>query len=165
MSRRTPITDLCDAFPARVRIAEPLFRDFGGRAAFSGPISTLQVFEDNALVRAALEEPGQGRVLVVDGGGSLRTALLGGNLGQLAVKNGWDGVLVFGCVRDTEELAVADLGVKALAAHPKKSGKQGTGARDVPVTFAGVTFRPGEWLAADRDGVIVADGPLVVVGE
>ncbi len=164
MKLRPPVTDLCDAYPARVRVAEPLFRDFGGRAAFSGPISTLQTLDDNALVRAALEEPGQGRVLVVDGGGSLRAALVGGNLGLLAAKNGWDGILVFGCVRDTAELAAVELGVKALAAHPKKSGKQGTGARDVPVTFAGVTFRPGEWLAADGDGVIVADGPLVVAG-
>ncbi len=164
MTPRTPITDLCDAFPGRVRVAEPVFRDFGGRAAFSGPISTVQVLEDNALVRTALEEPGRGRVLVVDGGGSLRSALVGGNLGQLAAKNGWDGILVFGCIRDTAELMAVDLGVKALAAHPKKSGKQGTGARDVPVTFAGVTFRPGEWLAADADGIIVADGPLVAAG-
>ena len=141
-------------------MAAPLFRDFGGRDAFAGPISTLKVFEDNALVRSALEEPGQGRVLVVDGGGSLRTALVGGNLAVLAAKNGWDGVLVYGCIRDSAEIAVVDVGVKALAAMPLKSAKRGWGERDVPVTFAGVTFQPGAWLYADRDGVIVADGEL-----
>ena len=159
-SGRKPTTDLCYAHPQAVRVAEPIFRDFGGRVAFAGPISTLKVFEDNALVRAALEEPGNGRVLVVDGAGSKRTALVGGNLAQLAVKNGWDGILVFGCIRDSAEIAAADVGVKALAAHPVKSAKKGAGERDVPVTFAGVTFAPGQWLYADGDGVITAEGPL-----
>lgn len=149
-------TDLCDAHPSDVRVAEPLFRDFGGLPAFAGPIATLDVFEDNSLVRTALEEQGEGRVLVIDGRGSLRCALLGGNLAALAEEHGWAGVVVFGAVRDTRELAAAKIGVKALAAHPKKSEKKGAGRRDVPVTFAGVTFTPGEWLYADEDGVIVS---------
>lgn len=149
-------TDLCDAHSDEVRVAEPLFRDFGGLSAFDGPIATLEVFEDNSLVRAALEEPGQGRVLVVDGRGSLRCALLGGNLAALAEEKGWAGVVVFGAVRDARELAAAKIGVKALAAHPRKSEKKGAGKRDVPVAFAGVTFAPGEWLYADEDGIIVS---------
>ena len=160
MTTRRPTTDLCDAHPAKVQVAAPLFRDFGGRAAFTGPITTLKVFEDNALVRSALEEPGQGRVLVIDGGGSLRTALVGGNLAQLGAKNGWEGILVFGCIRDSAEIAATDLGVKALAAIPLKSAKKGWGERDVPVTFAGLTFKPGAWLYADGDGVIIADAAL-----
>ena len=151
-------TDLCDAHA--VQVAEPLFRNFGGLTSFSGAMVTLEVFEDNSLVRAALEEPGQGRVLVVDGRGSLRCALFGGNLVALADKNGWSGVLVFGAVRDTRELSAAKVGVKALAAHPMKSEKKGLGRRDVPVTFAGVTFTPGEWLYADEDGVIVSASKL-----
>lgn len=149
-------TDLCDA-RADARAAEPLFRDFGGVRAFAGPIVTLALFEDNSLVRTALEEPGQGRVLVVDGRGSLRCALLGGNLAALAEKNGWSGVVVFGAVRDTRELAAAKVGVKALAAHPKKSDKRGVGSRDVEVTFAGVTFVPGHLLFADEDGIVVLE--------
>jgi len=153
-------TDLCDAHPDQVRVAEPLFRDFGGLLAFDGSIVTLEVFEDNSLVRTALEEAGQGRVLVVDGRGSLRCALLGGNLAALAEEKGWSGVIVFGAVRDSRELAAAKIGVKALAAHPKKSEKKGAGRRDVPVSFAGVTFTPGEWLYADEDGIIVSASSL-----
>jgi regulator of ribonuclease activity A len=152
-------TDLSDAH-SDVQIAEPLFRDFGGERAFFGPIATLKLFEDNALVREALESPGEGRVLVVDGAGSLRCALVGGNLAALAEKNGWSGIVVFGAVRDTRELATAKVGVKALAPHPKKSIKKGAGERDVPVTFAGVTFRPGAWLYADEDGILVSERRL-----
>jgi regulator of ribonuclease activity A len=148
-------TDLCDAHPD-VRVAEPIFRDFGGAKAFAGPIVTLKLFEDNSLVREQLEQPGGGRVLVVDGGGSLRCALLGGNLAALAEQNGWSGVVVFGAVRDTRELQAAKVGVKALAPHPRKSDKRGIGERDVKVTFAGVTFHPGEHLYADEDGIVVS---------
>ena len=150
------ITDLCDAHPDEVSIAEPIFRDFGGVTAFAGPIVTLKVFEDNSLVREAVEQPGLGRVLVVDGGGSLRCALFGGNLAVLAEKSGWSGVVVYGAVRDTRELAVARVGVKALAPHPRKSNKRGLGDRDIPVTFAGVTFTPGHHLYADEDGILVS---------
>lgn len=149
-------TDLCDAHPD-LQVCAPVFDDFGGATAFHGPIATLKVFEDNALVRATLERPGEGRVLVVDGGGSLRCALVGGQLGELAVRNGWAGLLVNGCVRDRAELAVLALGVKALAAHPRRSEKGlHSGQADRVVEFAGVRFAPGAWLYADRDGVVVA---------
>jgi regulator of ribonuclease activity A len=157
MSFRT--TDLCDAHED-LQVAEPVLRHFGGRARFSGPVSTLRVFEDNALVRAALEGPGAGRVLVVDGGGSLRCALLGDQLGVLAVRNGWAGVVINGCVRDTAELAALDLGVMALAAHPRRSVKRGEGERDVTLQFAGLRVAPGQQLYADEDGLILADGAL-----
>jgi regulator of ribonuclease activity A len=152
--------DLCDEFGAEVQVAEPLFRDWGGADSFAGPIETLRVFEDNALVRAALEAPGRGRVLVVDGGGSLRSALVGGNLAALALRNGWSGIVVHGCIRDTAELAATTLGVKALNAVPRKSARAGAGERGVPVTFAGVTFVPGAHLYADRDGIVVSDRDL-----
>lgn len=152
-------TDLSDAYPD-VQVAEPALRHFGGRRAFYGPIATLRVFEDNALVRAALEEAGDGRVLVVDGGGSLRCALLGDQLGALAVGNGWAGVVVNGCVRDSAELAQLGLGVLALATHPRRSVKRGAGERDVELHIAGLTLRPGMWLCADEDGVVVAERAL-----
>jgi regulator of ribonuclease activity A len=152
--------DLCDEFGAEVRVAEPLFRDFGGVERFAGPIATLRVFEDNALVRQALEMPGEGRVLVVDGGGSLRSALVGGNLATLARENGWSGLVVYGCIRDAVEIASTPVGVKALHAVPRRSAKTGAGERGVPVAFAGVTFTPGAWLYADRDGIVVADRKL-----
>jgi regulator of ribonuclease activity A len=153
--------DLCDEFGPEVRVAEPRFRDWGGSVAFAGPIETLRVFEDNALVRQVLEMHGRGRVLVVDGGGSLRTALVGGNLAALAHRNGWAGLLVYGCIRDSEELRTIPLGVKALASVPRKSGKRGEGQQGVPVTFAGLTFTRGCHLYADRDGVIVAERDLL----
>jgi regulator of ribonuclease activity A len=153
-------TDLCDAHADELQIAAPLFRDFGGTAAFGGPISTVHVYEDNVLVRAALEEAGAGRVLVVDGGGSLRCALLGDMLGEIGVKNGWAGIVVHGCVRDSAELAQLPLGVRALATNPLRSEKRGEGQRDVPVAFAGVTFTPGHYLYADADGIIVAPRSL-----
>ncbi|MDN5937732.1 MAG: ribonuclease E activity regulator RraA [Salinisphaera sp.] len=155
-----PTTDLCDKYESELQIADPLFSDFGARLDFAGPISTVKCFEDNTQVRAALEEPGAGRVLVVDGGGSDRCALLGGNLAALAHENGWAGVLVYGCLRDTDEIAETPLGVKALAPHPRKSDKRGGGQRDVAVRFAGVDFAAGAWLYADGDGVIVSASQL-----
>ncbi|MGQ0553035.1 MAG: ribonuclease E activity regulator RraA [Planctomycetota bacterium] len=148
--------DLCDQHGDAVRVVQPVLRDFGGRAVFSGPIATVQVHEDNSLVRAALEEPGAGRVLVVDGGGSLRCALLGDQLAALAARNGWSGVVLNGALRDTAVVGRILLGVRALASHPRRSGKAGTGLRDVPVSFAGVTFAPGEYLYADVDGLLVS---------
>lgn len=150
-------TDLADAHPD-VQVCEPLLRDFGGARAFHGPVRTLKIFEDNALLRATLETPGQGAVLVVDAGGSPRCAVLGGNLGQLAVKNGWAGLVVYGYVRDSLELGALPVGIKALGTHPRKSEKGLHSAHaDRVVTFAGVTFRPGQWLYADADGIIVSD--------
>lgn len=156
----TATTDLSDAHP-EAQVCAPLFRDFGGRTAFHGAIKTLKVFEDNALVRATLETPGEGRVLVVDGGGSDRCALLGGNLGQLAVKNNWSGIVLFGYIRDSAEIAAQQVGVKALGTHPRKSEKGlHSGQADKPLSFAGVTFRPGAWLYADADGIVVSDKPI-----
>ncbi len=156
----TATTDLCDAHP-EAQVCDPILFDFGGRRAFHGPIATLKVFEDNTPVRAALEGAGAGRVLVVDGGGSLRCALVGGLLGKLAVERGWAGVVVYGCIRDRDELARCDVGVKALAAHPRKSEKGMHGGQtDRLVQFAGVSFRPGAWLYADVDGVIVAENAI-----
>lgn len=156
----TATTDLSDAHP-EAQVCEPMFADFGGRLAFHGAIKTLKVFEDNAQVRAVLETPGEGRVLVVDGGGSLRCALVGGLLGELGVKNGWAGIVVNGCVRDAEELAGHDLGIKAIATHPRKSEKGlHSAVADKVLVFGGVTFKPGAWLYADADGVVVSDQPI-----
>jgi regulator of ribonuclease activity A len=153
-----PMTaDLSDAHP-EAQVCAPLFRDFGGKKAFHGAIKTLKIFEDNALLRATLETPGEGRVLVVDAGGSLRCAVLGGNLGALAVKNNWAGLVIYGCVRDSEEIGGQAVGIKALAAHPRKSDKGLHSAHaDRVVSFAGVTFKPGAWLYADGDGIVVSE--------
>jgi regulator of ribonuclease activity A len=156
--------DLCDQHKAdqsgAVRVLPPLLRDFGGRRRFSGLVATVKCFEDNSLVKAAVESPGAGRVLVVDGGGSLRRALLGGNLGRAAAANGWAGVVLDGCVRDVAELAACDLGVRALAALPLATEKRGEGQRDLPVLLLGVWVRPGELLVADEDGVVVLGAGL-----
>lgn len=156
----TPTADLYDTHGEALRVLAPLFRDYGGRRAFCGPVSTVKVFEDNSLVRAALEEPGAGRVLVVDGGGSLRCALVGDNLALLGQQNGWAGILVYGCIRDAAPIAAIDIGVKALATNPRKSIKKGEGERDVVVRFAEVGIAPGDHLYADEDGVVLADTPL-----
>ncbi|MBH04224.1 MAG: ribonuclease activity regulator protein RraA [Xanthomonadales bacterium] len=155
-----PVTDLCDKYSDDLQILDPVFTDFGGRLDFAGPVSTVKCFEDNSLVRLALEEPGEGRVLVIDGGGSERCALLGDNLAQLAIDNEWAGILVFGCIRDSADISQMDVAVKAVNTHPKKSFKKNQGERDVPVRFGGVNFMPGDWLYADLDGVVLADGEL-----
>ena len=138
----------------------PVFHAFGQRMRFAGAARTVKVFEDNVLVRAALETPGNGDVLVVDGGGSLRCALVGGNLGRLAQKNGWAGVIVNGCVRDSAELNTCDIGIRALQTHPRRSIRNGVGERDLAVDIAGITVRPGDWVYADEDGVLIARQPL-----
>ncbi|MBF2019264.1 MAG: ribonuclease E activity regulator RraA [Hydrococcus sp. C42_A2020_068] len=158
-------TDLLDANEAlidegKVRIVAPMFRDYGGNIEFSGSIATLKIFEDNSLVREMLSEPGNDRVLVVDGGGSLRCALLGDRLGELAVKNGWAGLVIYGAIRDASVIAKLPLGVKALNTYPLKSLKRGLGDKNIPVRFGEVTFAPGEWLYADLDGIVVSSVPL-----
>lgn len=157
--------DLCDQFEEAlgksVRVVAPLFSSYGGRAAFAGQIVTLKIFEDNTLVRTALSEDGSGKVLVIDGGGSLRCALVGDQLAILAQQNAWQGIVVYGCIRDSADINGLDLGVRALATHPQKSVKQNFGNRDLAVTFGGVTFNPGEWLYADADGIVVAEHRLV----
>lgn len=157
--------DICDAHEDKVAghglaVLPPVFAAFGARLKFAGPATTLKVFEDNALVRATLETPGQGRVLVIDGGGSRRCALVGGNLGQLAQQNAWAGILVDGCIRDSEEINACQIGVRALATHPRKSSKQGVGERELRVSIAGIAVAPGNWIYADADGVLVAAGKL-----
>ena len=151
--------DLCDAHKHEVGssffILPPVFRDYGGLARFSGAVATVKCFEDNSLVKAALDEPGQGRVLVVDGGGSLRRALVGGNVAAAAAKNGWAGVVVDGAVRDVAELAATAVGVRALALIPIPTEKRGAGERDVAVQVQGVWIRPGDRLFADGDGIVV----------
>lgn len=149
-------TDLCDAHEDKLRVAAPIFRSYGGNPAFCGPIATLKLFEDNGLVRQTLDTPGDGRILVVDGGGSLRRALLGDQLAALAVKNGWAGLLIWGCIRDAKAIAAMNLGVFALGTIPLKTLKKNLGDTNIPVSFAGIDFVPGEWLYADEDGVIVS---------
>ena len=148
--------DLCDAHGPELQVAEPIFRDFGGTRAFSGAIVTVQVHEDNVLVRHALNHPGEGRVLVVDGGGSLRCALVGDQIAQMAAEHGWSGLVIHGCVRDVARLHRIPVGIKALASCPVRSAKEGKGKHLVSVRFAGVNFEPGAWLCADEDGVVVA---------
>ena len=172
---RLGTADLADAFlgdvydhdadrdqTPRVRALAPIpcFWDFGARPKFSGPIATVQCFENNAAVRAALSEEGRGRVLVVDTVGTPRAALVGDNLAELAIKSGWSGILLNGFLRDAACLREMPIGIKALGTYPVKSGKRAWGVRDVPVTFGGVTFRPGEFLYSDEDGVLVSDQDL-----
>lgn len=152
-------TDISDDLGDDARVADTGFSDYGGRIIFDGIISTVKCHEDNSLVRQALEEPGDGRVLVVDGGGSMRCALFGDMLATLAEENDWAGLVVNGCIRDSGEIRSIDIGVKALATHPRKSVKRGVGERDVSVHFAGIDFLPGEHLYADSDGIVVAKQP------
>lgn len=146
--------DLCDEYSDSLQVCEPGFSSFGGKPRFFGQISTIKCFEDNSLVREAVAEPGEGRVLVVDAGGSKRCAMLGDLLAAKAEARGWSGVLMYGLIRDSADIAGMDLGVKALGTHPLKSVKNGVGERDVVVRFAGVTFVPGEYLYADEDGIV-----------
>ncbi len=153
-------TDLCDDFSEKLTVMAPIFGDYGGRHGFSGLVETVKTFEDNSRVRELLETPGEGRVLVVDGAGSLRCALVGDMLAAKARDSGWSGIVVYGCIRDAADLADLDIGIKALNTHPHKSEKRGDGEVGVAVTFAGVTVRPGQWLCADRDGIVISDEPL-----
>ena len=154
--------DLCDAYPDLIRVTEPGFREFGARRKFCGSIDTVRVYEDNALVQGALESPGTGRVLVVDGGGSSRCALVGGRLAALAQANGWAGLLINGSVRDSAELRQVSIGIRALGTVPQRSSKDGKGERGGKVIFAGVAFRPGKFLYADEDGILLAERDLLV---
>ncbi len=164
--------DLCDDHKndssGVFRVLPPVFRDYGAAPRFSGPVETVKCFEDNSLVKAAVDSPGLvdspdgpiGKVLVVDGGGSLRRALLGGNLGAAAARNGWAGVVVDGCVRDVSELAEFDIGIRALASMPLPTEKRNAGESNVAVQIQGVWVRPGDWLYADEDGMVVASSKL-----
>jgi regulator of ribonuclease activity A len=153
--------DLCDLAEDDVQVADPVLSSFGGKTSFAGEIVTLKVHEDNSLVVEALASDGRGKVLVVDGGGSTRVALFGGNLAQRAHDNHWSGIVINGCVRDRLELLAISLGVHALASSPRRSTKAGRGERGVTVQFAGISFRPGEFLYADEDGLVVAPRDLL----
>ena len=152
--------DLCDAYPDLVRVLEPMLHNFGGRDSFGGEIVTVKCFEDNSLVKEAAGTDGKGKVLVVDGGASLRRALLGDMIAENAVKNGWEGMIIYGCIRDVDAIAALNLGVQALGAIPLKTEKRGIGDLNIPVTFGGVTFNPGEYVYADNNGVVVSAEPL-----
>ena len=147
--------DLCDAYPD-VAVVEPMFTNFGGHDSFGGEIVTVKCFEDNSLVKDLVAQDGTGKVMIVDGGGSLRRAMLGDMLAEQAAQNNWEGIIIYGCVRDVDVLIQTALGIQALASHPMKTEKRGIGEQNLPVTFGGVTFRPGEYVYADNNGIIVS---------
>ncbi len=147
--------DLFDAHSDEVHVVAPLLRHFGGARRFCGPMATLKVYEDNLLVHEQLKEPGAGRVIVIDGAGSLRAAVVGDILVQRARDMGYSGYVVNGCVRDVADCSRIDIGLMALAANPTRPKKKGFGERGLPVAFGGVKFSPGEWLYADEDGILV----------
>ncbi len=150
------LPELCDQFPDLVQVVEPMFGNFGGRETFGGQIVTLKAFEDNSLVREQVALPGAGKVLVVDGGGSMRRAMLGDMLAEKAEKNGWEGIIIYGCIRDVNAIGQLDLGVQALGTNPLKTDKRGLGDLNVDITFGGVTFRPGEFVYADNNGILTS---------
>ncbi|UUM30815.1 ribonuclease E activity regulator RraA [Vibrio japonicus] len=156
---------LCDIYSEQVDVVEPMFSNFGGSASFAGKLTTLKCFEDNGLIREVLEQDGLGRVLLVDGGGSLRRALIDAELASLAEENEWEGIVVYGCVREVDELEDMSIGIQALASIPVGAASQGIGEVDIPVNFGGVTFLPEDYLYADNTGVILSQEPLDVVLE
>ena len=147
--------DLVDDIGPDVRSCDLQFRQFGGRAQFAGRITTVRCFQDNALLKSVLSEPGNGGVLVIDGDGSLHTALVGDLIAALGRDNGWTGLIINGAVRDASTLRTLDIGIKALGTNPRKSTKTGAGERDVPLEFGGVVFNPGEIAYSDDDGIVV----------
>ena len=147
--------DLVDDIGAGVRSCDLQFGQYGGRRQFAGPVSTVRCLQDNALLKSVLSEPGGGRVLVVDGAGSLHSALVGDVIAELARANGWSGLILHGAVRDAATLRTLDIGIKALGTNPRKSSKTGAGERDVVVSFGGVNFAPGEIVFSDEDGIVV----------
>ncbi len=152
--------DLCDEFPEFIQVVAPMFNNYGGKKSFGGEIVTVKCFEDNSVVKEQVATPGKGKVMVVDGGGSLRAALLGDMLAEKAAENQWEGIIVYGCIRDVDVIAQTNLGVQALHTHPMKTDKRGIGDLNVVVTFAGVTFKPGDFVYADNNGIIVSSKNL-----
>ena len=153
--------DLYDEFTEEVNVADPIFQAYGGKKSFFGRAETLRVYEDNSLVRTLLSEPGLGKVLVVDGGGSLRCALVGDRLAELAITNGWEGIIVTGCIRDSAQIATMSIGIKALNTNPRKSVKRNVGLRGESVTIGGVEIAPGDFIYSDSDGVLVSKRSLL----
>ena len=154
--------ELCDHFGDALSVLDPGLKSFGGVQAFVGEVVTVKAFEDNSLVREWVAKPGLGRVLVVDGGGSMRRAMLGDMLAAKAVDNGWQGIVIHGCIRDCQAIAKMPLAVFALATHPMKTEKLGAGQSEVPVQIQGVWVKPGDWLAGDPNGVVVSAQCLVI---
>jgi regulator of ribonuclease activity A len=153
--------DLYDDFADRCCSCETQFRQYGGRREFSGQIRTIKCLDDNTLLRQMLETHSDGEVLVVDGSGSLGSALIGDVIAALGAKAGWSGVIIFGAIRDVRALSGVDFGVKALGSNPKKSAKRGAGQTDVVVSFGGISFTPGDWLYSDDDGILVSSEKLI----
>ena len=153
--------DLCDEYPDVIRVVTPMFNNYGAKKAFGGEIVTVKCFEDNSVVKEQVGTPGKGKVMVVDGGASMRAALLGDMLAEKAAENGWEGIIIYGCIRDVDVIAQTNLGVQALNTHPMKTDKRGLGDLNVPVTFGGVTFTPGDYIYADNNGVIVSTKKLI----
>ena len=152
--------DLCDQYPELVQAVEPMFSNFGGRESFGGQVVTVKCFEDNSRVKELVSTPGEGRVMVVDAGGSMRRACLGDMLAEKASANGWSGIIIYGCIRDVDEIMAIDIGVQALGVHPIKTDKKGIGEIDIAVTFGGVTFNSGDYVYADNNGIIVSPEKL-----
>ena len=155
------INDLCDQYP-EVEVFDVIFTNYGGKSSFGGEVVTVKCFEDNSLVKELVATPGDGKVMVVDGGGSLRAALLGDMLAEKAVANGWQGLVIYGCIRDVDVIGTLDLGVQALNIHPRKTEKRGLGDLNVDLTFAGVTVKPGMFVYADNNGIILSKKSLKV---
>ena len=153
--------DLCDEYPDLVQVLAPMLQNFGGLDSFGGEIVTVKCFEDNSIVKEQVGLPGQGRVMVVDGGGSMRNALLGDMLAEKAAENGWEGLIIYGCIRDVDVIRKTQLGVQAISTHPRKTEKRGLGDLNIPVTFGGITFVPGQYVYADNNGVIIAPTKLI----
>lgn len=153
---------LCDTYSKshNLQIAEPLFISYGAKTAYCGQITTIKTFEDNTLITNVLQEPGQNRILVIDGGGSKRCALIDANIAQIAVDSGWEGIIINGCIRDAAIIATLSIGIRALQTHPLKPHKQDHSDRDQLISFAGVNFKKDNFLYADMDGIIVSDTML-----
>ena len=157
--------DLCDEYPNDLKVADPIgLKDYGGKKQFYGMIQTIRCFENNPLVRETLSHDGTGKVLVVDGGGSLKCALLGDMIGELALNNNWNGIIVYGCIRDSVALSKLGIGIKALNTNPLKSRKENEGDQNITVDFAGIDFHPGHYVYSDEDGIIVSNKLLVING-
>lgn len=162
MSFSFATADLYDANEGKVQVALPLFQSYGKRTSFCGQIVTLKCFEDNTLVGSILrDQNGKGKVLVIDGGGSLRCALVGDNIAAAAVKNEWEGIIVFGCIRDSVQINDMNIGIRALNTNPTKTVKRNTGILNEPVNFANVTFTDNNYIYIDEDGIVVSDTALI----
>ncbi len=154
------LPDLCDQFPD-VEVLDLIFNNYGGKQAFGGEVVTVKCFEDNSKVKDLVATEGHGKVMVVDGGGSLRAALLGDMLAEKAVNNGWQGLIIYGCIRDIDIIRTLNLGVQALNIHPRKTEKRGAGEVNVTLNFAGVTIKPHDYIYADNNGIILSHKKLI----